>query len=181
MFLDLDHFKDINDTLGHSIGDALLVELAKRPAPGAANGRYRDSHGRDEFILLLPGINAIGAAHVAQKLLDAIAESYLIGLYDLALTASIGIALYPEDGRDLGNALQKRRRPPCIGPSRKAGNATALFTQEMQARSARNLQLVNALHHALERNQLHVYYQPQVAFVRPAYHWSGSFAALAAS
>jgi diguanylate cyclase (GGDEF)-like protein/PAS domain S-box-containing protein len=161
MFLDLDHFKDINDSLGHSIGDALLVELAKRLQQVLRTEDTVTRMGGDEFILLLPGVNAIGAAHVAQKLLDAIAESYLIELYELALTASIGIALYPEDGVDL-ETLCKSADAAMYRAKQEGRQCYRFFTQEMQARSARNLQLVNALHHALERNQLHIYYQPQV-------------------
>jgi diguanylate cyclase (GGDEF)-like protein/PAS domain S-box-containing protein len=160
MFLDLDHFKDVNDTLGHSIGDALLVELAKRLRQVLRTEDTVTRMGGDEFILLLPGVNAIGAAHVAQKLLDAIAESYLIELYDLALTASIGIALYPEDGVDL-ETLCKSADAAMYRAKQEGRQCYRFFTQEMQARSARNLQLVNALHHALERDQLHIYYQPQ--------------------
>jgi diguanylate cyclase (GGDEF)-like protein/PAS domain S-box-containing protein len=160
MFLDLDHFKDVNDTLGHSIGDALLVELAKRLRQVLRTEDTVTRMGGDEFILLLPGVNAIGAAHVAQKLLEAIAESYLIELYELALTASIGIALYPEDGVDL-ETLCKSADTAMYRAKQEGRQCYRFFTQEMQARSARNLQLVNALHHALEREQLHIYYQPQ--------------------
>jgi diguanylate cyclase (GGDEF)-like protein len=162
MFLDLDHFKDINDSLGHSIGDALLVELAKRLRLALRAEDTVTRLGGDEFILLLPGVDASGAAHVAQKLLDAITESYLIELYDLALTASIGIALYPDDGGDL-ETLCKSADTAMYRAKQEGRQCYRFFTQEMQARSARNLQLVNALHHALERNQLHIYYQPQVA------------------
>jgi diguanylate cyclase (GGDEF)-like protein/PAS domain S-box-containing protein len=161
MFLDLDHFKDVNDTLGHSIGDALLVELGRRLRQVLRTEDTVTRMGGDEFILLLPGVNAIGAAHVAQKLLDAIAESYLIDLYELALTASIGIALYPEDGVDL-ETLCKSADAAMYRAKQEGRQCYRFFTQEMQARSARNLQLVNALHHALERDQLHIYYQPQV-------------------
>ncbi|MDP1664159.1 MAG: EAL domain-containing protein [Methylobacter sp.] len=162
MFLDLDHFKDINDSLGHSIGDALLIELAKRLRLVLRTEDTVTRLGGDEFILLLPGVDAIGAVHVAQKLLDAIAESYWVELYDLALTASIGIALYPEDGGDL-ETLSKNADTAMYRAKQEGRQCYRFFTQEMQARSARNLQLVNALHHALERNQLQVYYQPQVA------------------
>jgi len=112
--------------------------------------------------LLLPGVDAIGAAHVAQKLLDAIAESYRIEHYDLALTASIGIALYPEDGEDL-EALSKSADTAMYRAKQEGRQCYRFFTQEMQARSARNLQLVNALRHALDRNQLQVHYQPQIS------------------
>jgi len=162
MFLDLDHFKDINDSLGHSIGDALLIELAKRLRLVLRTEDTVTRLGGDEFILLLPGVDAIGAAHVAQKLLDAIAGSYWIELYDLALTASIGIALYPADGVDL-ETLSQSADAAMYRAKQEGRQCYRFFTQEMQARSARNLQLVNALHHALERDQLQVYYQPQVA------------------
>ncbi|MFZ2406048.1 MAG: PAS domain S-box protein, partial [Methylobacter sp.] len=162
MFLDLDHFKDINDTLGHSVGDALLVELAKRLCRLLREEDTVTRLGGDEFILLLPGVDALGAAHVAQKLQDAIAESYLIELYDLNLTASIGIALYPTDGEDL-EALSKSADAAMYRAKQEGRHGYRFFTPEMQARSARNLQLVNALRHALEHEQLHVHYQPQIA------------------
>ncbi|HEY8098259.1 MAG TPA: EAL domain-containing protein [Methylobacter sp.] len=161
MFLDLDHFKDINDTLGHSVGDALLVELAKRLCHLLREEDTVTRLGGDEFILLLPGVDALGAAHVAQKLQDAIAESYLIELYDLTLTASIGIALYPTDGEDL-EALSKSADAAMYRAKQEGRQGYRFFTPEMQARSARNLQLVNALRHALEQGQLYVHYQPQV-------------------
>ncbi|MDO9424412.1 MAG: EAL domain-containing protein [Methylobacter sp.] len=162
MFLDLDHFKDINDSLGHSIGDVLLIELAKRLRLVLRTEDTVTRLGGDEFILLLPGVDAIGAAHVAQKLLDTIAESYWIEFYDLALTASIGIALYPADGGDL-ETLSKSADAAMYRAKQEGRQCYRFFTQEMQVRSARNLQLVNALHHALERKQLQVYYQPQVS------------------
>lgn len=162
MFLDLDHFKDINDSLGHSIGDALLIELAKRLRLVLRTEDTVTRLGGDEFILLLPGVDAIGAAHVAQKLLDAIAESYWIELYDLTLSASIGIALYPADGEDL-ETLSKSADAAMYRAKQEGRHCYRFFTQEMQERSARNLQLVNALHHALERKQLDIYYQPQVS------------------
>jgi len=162
MFLDLDHFKDINDSLGHSIGDALLIELAKRLRAALREEDTVTRLGGDEFILLLPGVDAIGAAHVAQKLLDAIAESYRIEHYDLILTASIGIALYPEDGEDL-EALSKSADTAMYRAKQEGRQCYRFFTQEMQARSARNLQLVNALRHALDRSQLQVHYQPQIS------------------
>jgi diguanylate cyclase (GGDEF)-like protein/PAS domain S-box-containing protein len=162
MFLDLDHFKDINDSLGHSIGDALLIELAKRLCLVLRIEDTVTRLGGDEFILLLPGVAANGAAQIAQKILDAIAEPYRIEHYDLALSASIGIALYPEDGENL-EALSKSADAAMYRAKQEGRQSYRFFTREMQARSARNLQLMNALHHALEREQLQLYYQPQVA------------------
>ena len=162
MFLDLDHFKDINDTLGHSVGDALLIELAKRLCLALREEDTVTRLGGDEFILLLPGADALGAVRVAQKLLATIAESYLIERYDLTLTASIGIALYPIDGVDL-ETLSKSADAAMYRAKQEGRQCYRFFTSEMQARSARNLQLVNALRHALEYQQLQIYYQPQVS------------------
>jgi EAL domain-containing protein (putative c-di-GMP-specific phosphodiesterase class I) len=105
--------------------------------------------------------DALGAAYVAQKLLDTTAESYLIEQYDLTLTASVGIALYPEDGEDL-ETLSKNADTAMYRAKQEGRQCYRFFTQEMQAHSERNLQLVNALRHALERDQLYLYYQPQV-------------------
>ncbi len=162
IFLDLDHFKDINDTLGHSVGDALLIEVAGRLRLMLREEDTVTRLGGDEFILLLPGVDALGAANVAQKLLDAVVESYLIELHDLTLTASIGIALYPGDGVDL-EALCKSADIAMYRAKQEGRQCYRFFTPEMQARSMRNLQLVNALRHALEQEQLQVYYQPQVS------------------
>ncbi|MDO9399062.1 MAG: EAL domain-containing protein, partial [bacterium] len=162
MFLDLDHFKDINDTLGHSIGDTLLIELAKHLSLLLRAEDTVTRLGGDEFILLLPAVDAHGAAHVAQKLLDAIAESYWVELHDLTLTASIGIALYPEDGEDL-ETLSKSADAAMYRAKQEGRQCYRFFTPEMQAHSERNLLLVNALRHALERGQLRLHYQPQVS------------------
>jgi diguanylate cyclase (GGDEF)-like protein/PAS domain S-box-containing protein len=162
MFLDLDHFKEINDTLGHSAGDALLIELAKRLSLALRNEDTVTRLGGDEFILLLPGTDAAGAGVAAQKLLNAIAESYQVGHHDLTLTASIGIALYPEDGDDL-ETLSKNADTAMYRAKQEGRQCYRFFTPEMQAHSERNLQLVNALRHALKCEQLYLHYQPQVS------------------
>ncbi len=162
MFLDLDHFKDINDTLGHSVGDIVLIELAKRLRFGLRDEDTVTRLGGDEFILLLPGVNALGAVNVAEKLLAEIAKSYQIEHYDLTLTASIGIALYPEDGEDL-ETLSKSADTAMYRAKQEGRQCYRFFTPEMQAQSERNLQLVNALRHALDHQQLYLHYQPQVS------------------
>ncbi|MDP3672138.1 MAG: EAL domain-containing protein [Telluria sp.] len=162
MFLDLDHFKDINDALGHSVGDAVLVELARRLRTVVREEDTVARLGGDEFILLLPGTDGRGAAHVAQKLLAAIAETYRIGQYGLTLTASIGIAIYPADGADLETLSQSA--DTAMYHAKKGGRRGYRFsTPAMQARSARNLQLVSALNYALEHDQFQVCFQPQLS------------------
>ena len=162
MFLDLDHFKDINDTLGHSVGDALLVELTKRLRLVLREEDMVSRLGGDEFIFLLYGVDANEAPHVAQKLLDVIAEPCQIEQYDLNVTGSIGIALYPGDGADL-EALSKSADSAMYRAKHEGRHGYRFFTAEMQIRSARHLKLVNALRQAIERDQLLINYQPQVS------------------
>lgn len=162
MFLDLDHFKDINDTLGHSMGDALLIELAKRLRLALREEDTVTRLGGDEFILLLPDVELESAALVAQKLLKTLAKPYRIDQYDLTLTASIGIALYPVDGDNL-ETLAKNADTAMYRAKQDGRQGYRFFTAEMQARSARNLELINALRHAVENQELQLHYQPQIA------------------
>jgi len=162
MFLDLDHFKDINDTLGHSVGDSVLVELARRLLEALRQEDTVSRLGGDEFILMLPGTDALGASQVAQKLLQAIAETFPIEPYRLNLTASIGIALYPDDGRDL-ETLFKNADTAMYRAKREGRHGYRFFTQEMQARAVRNLHIINGLRTALENRELHLYFQPQLS------------------
>ncbi len=161
LFLDLDHFKNINDTLGHSIGDKLLIELAKRLTVTLRDQDTVSRMGGDEFIILLPSSDAQGTIQVAQKLLDSIAQTFLIEEYQLSITASIGIALYPNDGVDI-EMLSKNADTAMYRAKNEGRNNYCFFTPEMQANSHRILQLSNALHHALENNELHLVYQPQL-------------------
>ncbi len=162
LFLDLDHFKNINDTLGHSIGDKLLIELSKRLTASLRDQDTVSRMGGDEFIILLPGSDANGTIQVAQKLLDSIAQSFLIDEYQLSITASIGIALYPNDGVDI-EMLSKNADTAMYRAKNEGRNSYCFFTPEMQANFQRILQLSNALHHAIERNELHLVYQPQLS------------------
>lgn len=162
MFLDLDNFKDINDTLGHSVGDALLIELADRIRKTSREEDTVSRLGGDEFILLLPNTDASGAAEVAQKMLSVISEPYHVDPHDLAITASIGIAIYPFDGPDM-ETLSRNADAAMYRAKQEGRNGFRFFTPEMQARLSRNMQLATALRCALKHDQLQVYYQPQMS------------------
>ncbi|WP_190272154.1 EAL domain-containing protein [Sideroxydans lithotrophicus] len=162
MFLDLDHFKDINDTLGHSIGDQLLMDVAKRLKETLRDEDTVSRQGGDEFILILPGTDENGAAHVAAKLMEAVSQAFQFEQHELVATCSIGIAIYPHDGENF-ETLSKNADTAMYRVKHDGRNGFCFFTSEMQAHSARTLQLGNALRHALTRGQLHLHYQPQIS------------------
>ncbi len=162
MFLDLDHFKNVNDTLGHRIGDELLIQLAQRLKSVLREEDTLSRMGGDEFIFVLPGTDADGAAHVAEKLLEMVAKPYQIRQYELTVTPSVGIAMYPADGTDFDRLYQCA--DVAMYRAKKDGrNCFRFFTSEMQDRSARRMQLENALRQALMHDQFELYYQPQIS------------------
>jgi len=161
LFLDLDHFKTVNDSLGHRVGDAVLMGLAKRLR---AVVRAQDTVARlggDEFVLLLPETDADGAAHVAQKILAAAQESFEAYGHELTVTPSVGVALYPNDGASL-DELSRAADAAMYRAKEDGRNTWRFYTAELQAHSERTLLLSNALRRALERRQLWVAYQPQM-------------------
>ena len=160
MFLDLDHFKDINDSLGHNTGDQLLVEASKRLKSVLRHEDTIARLGGDEFIILLPNISMLGASQVAQKLLNVFNASFVIEAYELKISGSIGIALFPSDGTEF-ETLYKNADTAMYRAKQDGRNRFCFFTEEMQKNTVRMLKLSNALSYALERKQLQLYYQPQ--------------------
>lgn len=162
MYLDLDHFKEINDTLGHNIGDLLLIEASARLQSLMRETDIVSRLGGDEFIVVLPEADMKGAEQVAKKLLEIVSQSYQINENELNVTVSIGIALYPLDGEDM-ETLSKNADTAMYQAKSQGRNGYRFFTEAMQIRSLHNLRLSNALHHAIERHELKVYFQPQIS------------------
>ncbi|MCF8167025.1 MAG: EAL domain-containing protein [Rhodoferax sp.] len=162
MFLDLDHFKNINDTLGHTAGDKLLMQVATRLKAAVREIDTVARLGGDEFVFVLPGTDGIGAAHVAQKLMDAVAMPCQIGSHELVATASIGIAMYPGDGTDM-DTLSRNADAAMYRVKQESHNNFRFFAQTMQDHLAREVQLASALRHAIARGQLYLHYQPQMS------------------
>jgi diguanylate cyclase (GGDEF)-like protein/PAS domain S-box-containing protein len=162
MFLDLDHFKNINDSLGHHIGDLLLVEVGRRISAVVREQDTVARLGGDEFVAVLPGTGALEATHIARRLLERISQPYQLEQHELNITPSIGLALYPDDGADY-QALYRCADTAMYRAKQDGRNGYSFFTAEMQANSIRTLQLDNALRRALEREQLSLHYQPQVS------------------
>ena len=162
MFLDLDQFKFVNDTMGHSAGDQLLWGVAER-LDGAI--RQEDTVARlggDEFTLLLTGLtNAQDAEIIAQKLLKIIAEPFILEGHDFYVTTSIGIALFPNDGED-AETLLKNSDNAMYRAKEDGRNTYHLCTPEMNRRAVERLGLQKSLRRAFDREEFLVYYQPIV-------------------
>jgi diguanylate cyclase (GGDEF)-like protein/PAS domain S-box-containing protein len=161
MFLDLDHFKAVNDSLGHRVGDAVLMELAERLRRVVRAQDTVSRLGGDEFVLLLPQTDAAGAAEVAAKVLAAAQVPFEVEEHELTITPSLGIALAPRDGDDL-DALSRAADTAMYRAKAEGRNTWRFFTAELQAQSNRTLLLSNALRRAIEREQLSLAYQPQM-------------------
>ena len=164
IFLDLDRFKNVNDSLGHRIGDELLIRVAGRLKDLLRDEDTVSRLGGDEFILVMPGADADGAAHVAGKVLKALSAPYHIEQYELSVTPSMGIAMYPADGTTY-EALTMCADTAMYRAKQSGRQTYRFFTREMQERSDRTLQLENALRRALEFDQLLLHFQPQISLV----------------
>lgn len=161
MFLDLDDFKNVNDTLGHSVGDKLLIEIAHRLKLSIRDEDTVARLGGDEFVLIFPHTDVSIAVGIADKLIAQVSMPVFIAEHDLNITPSIGIALYPDDGKEF-ETLLKHADTAMYRVKNESRNNYSFFTEEMQKNLSRNLMLTNALRHAIENHQLEVYYQPQV-------------------
>lgn len=162
LFLDLDHFKVINDSLGHEAGDDLLQQVAIRLGNSLRNEDTVGRLGGDEFIILIDGLtHAREVQFVADSILNSLSPPFIIGERDYVITASIGISVYPSDGETTSELL--RNADTAMYESKKGGrNTYRFFSDKMNKKAARRLTLEEQLHGALERKELSVHYQPLV-------------------
>src|SRR5438132_6882661 len=161
-FLDLDRFKDINDSLGHSIGDSLLKAVAERIRRCVREGDTVARFGGDEFTLLIPRIEQVeDAAKIAQKILETLKIPFIVGERELFVTTSIGISVYPNDGADPETLL--RNADTAMYRAKDSGRDNyQLYAPAMNARALERLALENLLRKALSQKELVLFYQPVV-------------------
>lgn len=160
MYLDLDHFKLVNDGLGHSVGDGLLSEVAARLQGSIRASDTISRLGGDEFTILLNDTNSTDAIFaIARKILSSLAKPFRVNGHELFVTASIGISLFPADGEDV-ETLLKCADSAMYRAKELGRNQAQLFTTSMNEKYVRRLAVEQSLHHAMERQELEVYYQP---------------------
>ncbi len=162
LFIDLDHFKEANDLLGHDVGDQVLIEAARRIRGCVRKSDTVARLGGDEFTALLTELDDLGRIEpAAQKINEALAEPFRIGDELICLSASIGITLYPNDAANAENLI--RNADQAMYVAKNGGrNQFNYFTPSMQREVHDRLRLIGELRKALGRNQLKVYYQPVV-------------------
>ena len=181
LLIDLDRFKNVNDTLGHAAGDELLMEVARRlrgcvrhsdqvmegalEAGGARSHRTLEAVGRlggDEFVALLPEVtDDTDAERVATRILDAMREPIFVAGQECFVTASVGIAMFPRDGLNLADLM--RNSDVAMYSAKTAGrNSSAVYSPQLAGRGREKIELEGHLHKAIERQELVLHYQPKV-------------------
>ena len=161
LFIDLDRFKNINDSFGHAAADALLKEVARRLQAALREEDVVSRLGGDEFVVALFDISRReDATLVADKLLESLAEPYQVDRHEVLLTASIGIAIFPDDGREAETLL--RNADTAMSRAKQNGVGQLFYSNEMNQRTFERLKLEGKLRRALDRDEFRLYYQPQV-------------------
>ncbi|MBS1189317.1 MAG: hypothetical protein H6R10_1109 [Rhodocyclaceae bacterium] len=161
LFLDLDRFKYVNDTLGHEVGDRLLTAMSKRITGCVRSDDYVARLGGDEFTILLDDIPNPGVAgNVAQNICRTVSAQLEIDKQEIFLTASIGISVYPTDGSDVSSLL--RHADTAMYRAKQTGSGFCYYEAAMESAIAERVQVENALRRALERDEITVFYQPVV-------------------
>jgi diguanylate cyclase (GGDEF)-like protein len=162
LFIDLDNFKTVNDSLGHAVGDGLIREVAARLRDCVRDTDTISRRGGDEFLIILPDLPEPDAtAPILVKLMERLIEPMTIAGHELQTTASVGVAIYPDDGRDLDTLMKKAET--AMYRAKDAGrNTYRFFDARMNVEAIEQLRLRNGLRRALERGEFVLHYQPQI-------------------
>lgn len=161
LFIDLDHFKRVNDSLGHSVGDDLLCAVAQRFQTVVRKVDTLARLGGDEFIVLLPEISTPAAADVARRLLEVSAQPFSVAGHALTVTPSVGIALYPQDGKDIDTLL--KNADTAMYKAKELGrNSFQFYAAEMNTATLERLMMESSLRRALTDDEFELHYQPLI-------------------
>ena len=162
LFLDLDRFKEVNDSLGHGIGDQLLQSVARRLVTSVRRSDTVSRHGGDEFVVLLSQVEqADDAAATSRKMLRALAAPFEVAGRDVCVTASVGVSVYPDDGEDSETLIQNADTGMFCAKAR-GGNLYQFFRPEMNARAVTRQWMESDLRNALRRREFVLRYQPRI-------------------
>ncbi|CAN5166527.1 EAL domain-containing protein [soil metagenome] len=168
-FLDIDNFKDVNDTLGHAAGDEFLVEFAARLRAQVQPGDMLGRLGGDEFVIVLPNRDAAEAGQIASRIAHALMIPLAIGNRQVPMSASIGISLYPDNAADIDQLI--KQADVAMYHAKRAGRATyRFFSAEMNGFAEQRLAYSAALRNAIANAALELHYQPQIATSDGAIH-----------
>jgi diguanylate cyclase (GGDEF)-like protein/PAS domain S-box-containing protein len=161
LFLDCDRFKNINDTLGHAVGDQVLRSVARRLTSCVRESDTVSRHGGDEFLIVLSEVDELDdAGAIAEKIVRSVSEPHFVSGHELPLTASVGIAVYPEDGQDAQSLIM--RADTAMYHAKGAGrNRVAFYAADMESPAIRS-SMENELQSALDRREFELYYQPTI-------------------
>ncbi len=162
MFIDLDHFKIVNDTLGHDAGDQLLLEVSSRLRDNLRASDTVARLGGDEFVVLVEDVSdPMYVGNLARKLIDALSESYLISGNECRVTASIGSSTYPDDGEDVSTLL-KNADIAMYRAKEQGRNGFQFFSEQMNTDAVERMTVETDLRRAIERDELVLHYQPKI-------------------
>ena len=168
-FLDVDNFKDVNDTLGHSAGDELLVGFAQRLREQIQPGDMLGRLGGDEFVIVLPNRNAAEASLMASRITEALVNPLQIGTKQVAMSASVGISMYPDNATDIDTLIQQA--DAAMYKAKQAGRSTfRFFSADMDRLAEQRLEYSAALRNAIANDILQLQYQPQIRTSDGAIH-----------
>ncbi len=162
LFIDLDRFKNVNDTLGHHIGDELLQQVAAQLSARLREGDTLARLGGDEFIVLLENVDGqYGATQVAEKLVGMFEQPFLVASHELFVTCSVGVSLYPDDAQDL-NMLIRNADVAMYQAKARGRNGYRFYAPSMTGEGIEKLRLETFLRRSIEKNEIFLNYQPQV-------------------
>ena len=167
IMLDLNRFKEINDTLGHSVGDTLLSQLGPRLQKSLRQGDTIARMGGDEFLILLPLVDQHNISNISNKILEAINTPIIIEEYVLDISASMGCAIFPHHGNDVKSLI--KQADVAMYHAKNHHLDLSIYNKNIDAHSIEKLNLVGELRHAIENNELNLVYQPKIDLISGAY------------